>query len=129
MKKRKRILLLLLFVVIIIGGAIMIIIQSKTPSVKAFEFNDYQSYIDEFPSEDNVGNITDAKDAIKKAEKIWIILFGERIKKEKPYQVFYDKKNDVWLVMGSLRFNLKGGVANILIEGESGKVLAVWHDK
>ena len=71
MSKRKRIVLLVLIVAILIGGVCMIIIQNKTPNVKGFEFNDYQYYVDSFPSEENVGNIIDAKDAIKKAEKIW----------------------------------------------------------
>lgn len=107
----------------------MIIIQNKTPNVKGFEFNDYQYYVDSFPSEENVGNIIDAKDAIKKAEKIWIKLYGESIKKEKPYQVFYDEDNGIWLIQGTLRSNMKGGVANILIQNKTGKVLAVWHEK
>ena len=107
----------------------MIIIQNKTPNVKAFKYNDYQYYIDNFPSEENVGNITDAKDAIKKAEKIWIKLYGENIKKEKPYQVFYDENSGIWLVQGTLRTNMKGGVANIIIQNKTGKILAVWHDK
>ena len=129
MSKRKRIVLFVLIIVILIGGVCMIIIQNKTPNVKAFEFNDYQYYIDNFPSEENVGNIIDAKDAIKKAEKIWIKLYGESIKKEKPYQVFYDENNGIWLVQGTLRSNMKGGVANILIQNETGKIVAVWHDK
>ena len=62
MRKRKRIVLLVLIIAILIGGVCMIIIQNKTPNVKAFEFNDYQYYIDNFPSEENVGNIIDAKD-------------------------------------------------------------------
>ncbi len=129
MSKRKRIVLLVLIVAILIGGVCMIIIQNKTPNVKGFEFNDYQYYVDSFPSEENVGNIIDAKDAIKKAEKIWIKLYGESIKKEKPYQVFYDENNGIWLVQGTLRSNMKGGVANILIQNETGKIVAVWHDK
>ena len=129
MSKRKRIVLPVLIIVILIGGVYMIIIQNKTPNVKAFEFNDYQYYIDNFPSEENVGNIIDAKDAIKKAEKIWIKLYGESIKKEKPYQVFYDENNGIWLVQGTLRSNMKGGVANILVDNDTGKVLAIWHDK
>ena len=129
MSKRKRIVLLVLIVAILIGGVCMIIIQNKTPNVKGFEFNDYQYYVDSFPSEENVGNIIDAKDAIKKAEKIWIKLYGESIKKEKPYQVFYDENNGIWLVQGTLRSNMKGGVANILIQNETGKILAVWHNK
>ena len=129
MSKRKRIVLLVLIVAILIGGICMIIIQNKTPNVKGFEFNDYQYYVDSFPSEENVGNIIDAKDAIKKAEKIWIKLYGESIKKEKPYQVFYDEDNGIWLIQGTLRSNMKGGVANILIQNKTGKVLAVWHEK
>ena len=129
MSKRKRIVLLVLIVAILIGGVCMIIIQNKTPNVKGFEFNDYQYYVDSFPSEENVGNIIDAKDAIKKAEKIWIKLYGESIKKEKPYQVFYDEDNGIWLIQGTLRSNMKGGVANILIQNKTGKVLAAWHEK
>ena len=129
MSKRKRIVLLVLIVAILIGGVCMIIIQNKTPNVKGFEFNDYQYYVDSFPSEENVGNIIDAKDAIKKAEKIWIKIYGESIKKEKPYQVFYDEDNGIWLIQGTLRSNMKGGVANILIQNKTGKVLAVWHEK
>jgi len=129
MSKRKRIVLLVLIVAILIGGVCMIIIQNKTPNVKGFEFNDYQYYVDSFPSEEKVGNIIDAKDAIKKAEKIWIKLYGESIKKEKPYQVFYDEDNGIWLIQGTLRSNMKGGVANILIQNKTGKVLAVWHEK
>ena len=129
MSKRKRIVFLVLIIAIFIGGVCMIIIQNKTPNVKVFAFNDYQYYIDSFPSEENVGNIIDAKDARKKAEKIWIKLYGESIKKEKPYQVFYDENNGIWLIQGTLRSNMKGGVANILIENETGKVLAVWHEK
>ena len=129
MDKIIRIVLFVLITVILICGVCMVIIQNKTPKVKAFNLNDYQYYIDNFPSEENVGNIIDAKDAIKKAEKIWIKLYGESIKKEKPYQVFYDENNGIWLVRGTLRSNMKGGVANILIQNETGKILAVWHDK
>ena len=129
MIRKKNVILLLLILVIFIGGVCMIIIQNKAPNVKAFDFNDYQYYIDNFSSEENVGNIIDAKDAIKKAEKIWIKLYGESVKKEKPYQVFYDENNDIWLVQGTLRSNMMGGVANILIQNETGKILAVWHDK
>ena len=129
MSKKKRIVLLVLIIVILLGGACVILFQNQTPNVKAFESNDYQYYVDNFPSEENVGNIIDAKDAIKKAEKIWIKLYGESMKKEKPYQVFYDENTGIWLVQGTLRSDMMGGVANILIQNETGKVLAVWHDK
>ena len=89
----------------------------------------FKYYIDNFSSEDDVGSITDAADAIKKAEKIWIEAYGKQVKKEKPYQVFYDENSGIWLVQGTLRANSVGGVANFLADGKTGKVLAVWHEK
>lgn len=97
--------------------------------VNRFELSDYQYYIDNFPSERILGKINNSKDAAKKAENVWIELYGEDIKNEKPYQIFYNSQNDVWLIQGSLPPNTLGGVANILIEGSTGKTLAVWHDK
>lgn len=126
---KKNVFLLVLILVIFIGGVFMVIVQNKTPVVENFKSSDYQYYIDNFSSEENVGSIIDAKDAIKKAEKIWINLYGENIKKEKPFKVFYDEKSETWLVCGTLHSNMVGGVANILIEDGTGKVLAVWHDK
>ena len=129
MIRKKNVLLLLLILVIFIGGVFMVIVQNKPPVVENFKSSDYQYYIDNFPSEENVGSIIDAKDAIKKSEIIWIKLYGENIKKEKPFKVFYDAKSEIWLVQGTLRSNMMGGVANILIDNDTGKVLAVWHDK
>ena len=129
MIRKKNVLLLLLILVIFIGGVFMVIVQNKPPVVENFKSSDYQYYIDNFSSEENVGSIIDAKDAIKKSEIIWIKLYGENIKKEKPYKVFYDAKSEIWLVQGTLRSNMMGGVANILIDNDTGKVLAVWHDK
>jgi len=129
MSKRKSIVLLALIVVLLIVGVSMVIIQNNTPNIKSFELNDYQYYIENFSSKENVGKIIDANDVAKKAELIWIKLYGENIKKEKPFKVFYDQKSEVWFVCGTLRSNTMGGVANILIQDRTGKVLAVWHDK
>ena len=129
MIRKKNVFLLLLILVIFIGGVFMVIVQNKSPVVGNFKSSDYQYYIDNFSSEENVGSIIDAKDAIKKSEIIWIKLYGENIKKEKPFKVFYDAKSEIWLVQGTLRSNMMGGVANILIDNDTGKVLAVWHDK
>lgn len=129
MIRKKNVFLLLLILVIFIGGVFMVIVQNKSPVVENFKSSDYQYYIDNFSSEENVGSIIDAKDAIKKSEIIWIKLYGENIKKEKPFKVFYDAKSEIWLVQGTLRSNMMGGVANILIDNDTGKVLAVWHDK
>lgn len=112
-----------------IGGILVLITKNKSPEIKTFEVSEYQYYIDNFPSEDNLGFISDSKDLLKKVEVIWINKYGERIKDQKPYQVFYDEKNSIWLVQGTLQTNMMGGVANILIDNNTGKVLAIWHDK
>lgn len=71
----------------------------------------------------------DSKDLIKKVEAVWVEIYGECIKNQKPYQGFYDRENDVWLVSGTLQTDAFGGVANILVDNNTGNVLAVWHDK
>ena len=128
---KRKILFVLLFILFMafIGGILVLITKNKSPEIKTFEVSEYQYYIDNFPSEDNLGFISDSKDLLKKVEVIWINKYGERIKDQKPYQVFYDEKNSIWLVQGTLRTNMMGGVANILVDNNTGKVLAIWHDK
>ena len=130
MVKRKVLFVFLLVIFIaFIGGILVVIIKNKSPEIKTFEVSEYQYYIDNFSSEDNLGFISDSKELLKKVEVIWIKQYGERIKNQKPYQVFYDEANGIWLVHGTLRSNMMGGVANILVDNDTGKVLAVWHDK
>ena len=119
----------LALLVVCIGGIFMAIIKNKSPDIEPFEVSEYQYYIDNFSSEDNLGKISNSKDLIEKVEAIWIEKYGEQIKNQKPYQVFYDEENGIWLVQGTLRFNMTGGVANILVDNDTGKVLAIWHDK
>ena len=115
--------------IILIVVIIVILVACKnTQEILDFNLSDYQLEIESFPYGENVGIVKDSNDAKNKAEEIWIKLYGESVKKEKPYQVFYDKQNDVWLIKGIQKAKVKGGVAHILIETD-GKVLAVWHDK
>ena len=128
-KRKVLFIFLLVLFMAFIGGILVVIIKNKSPEIKTFEVSEYQYYIDNFSSEDNLGFISDSKELLKKVEVIWIKQYGERIKKQKPYQVFYDEANGIWLVRGTLRSNVLGGVANILVDNDTGKVLAVWHDK
>ncbi|MBE6547279.1 MAG: hypothetical protein E7667_00165 [Ruminococcaceae bacterium] len=128
-KKKIVVLVLVLVAIILVCGIIIAVIKINFPKVKSFQTQDYQYYIENFSSDENVGSISNARGATKKAETVWLKLYGKNIKKEKPYQVFYDEKSDVWLVTGSMKSNAKGGVAHIIMEGDTGKVLAVWHEK
>ncbi|MFR1518742.1 MAG: NTF2 fold immunity protein [Clostridia bacterium] len=126
----KRVVLVLFVVIVLIGGIILMVVQQTSePEVKAFEISDYQYYINNFSSEKILGSVMDSEAAKKKAEDLWLELYGNNIKKKKPYQVFFDSKNEIWMIQGTLPLNRAGGVPYLLIEMKTGKVLAVWHDK
>lgn len=125
----KKYVLFVISVVIALILVITICVKKRETDVLTFKLSDYQYYIDNFSSEEIVGSISNSKDALMHAECVWIKLYGNRVKEEKPYKIFYDSENGVWLIQGTLRSNELGGVANILIENNEGKVLAVWHDK
>lgn len=115
--------------IVFIGGVLMVVGQKDELDIKAFEVSEYQDYIEDFSSDENLGFFSDVNDLVKKVEAIWIKKYGESTKKQKPYKVFYDEENGVWLVQGTLRPNVMGGSANILVEEGTGKILAIWHDK
>lgn len=85
---------------------------------------------EEFSSDIYLGEVSNASEAKKYAEEIWISKYGAKVKwKNRPYQIFYDEKNRAWLIHGSFWGNSFGGVPNVIIREFDGKVLAVWHDK
>lgn len=127
--KKKVIIVFCAVALSLIGVIIVMLFANKTPKIKNFDIVDYSYYISEFSSNEVLGKIDNAEIAKEKAESIWWGTYGESIKNEKPYQVFFDATNEVWLVSGTMPRNQKGGVANILIQKSDGKVLAVWHDK
>ena len=67
MVKRKGLFIFLLVLFIaFIGGILVVIIKNKSPEIKTFEVSEYQYYIDNFSSEDNLGFISDSKELLKK---------------------------------------------------------------
>ena len=64
--------------------------------------------------------------AIKIAEAVWIPIYGtEAINHEKPFVV--SLKNGVWFVRGSLPKGYNGGVAEIEIAKDDGRIIRVIH--
>ena len=127
--KRFNYYLALLALLPIAGGIYLWGVRNRIPQIQTFEICNYQYYIDNFPEQEKVEPVSDIADLLKSVEEIWLRKYGVDIKKQKPYQVFYDNENEVWLVTGSVRPITEGGVAYILIDGITGDVLAVWHDK
>ncbi|MHB1453454.1 MAG: NTF2 fold immunity protein [Saccharofermentanales bacterium] len=130
MKDKVRQIAIILFIVggLAVGWLVFTFIQNHVAG--DFSVTDYQQYISNFPSDRIIGPVDDVRTAKKQAEIIWIETYGERIKKENwLYKVYYDKDSEIWMVTGLLPGIAKGGVPNILIRKEDGKVLAVWHGK
>jgi len=118
---------LLTFIVILFIGSLLGFFLLNM-NVGDFKLSDYQSFVNDYPSDKTVEKIDNAAVAKVQAEKVWILTYGEDVKEEKPYKVSYDSTSKVWLVTGSLPMFSLGGVAKILIQTD-GKVLAVWHEK
>ncbi len=121
---------ILLFAAIIVKAIVWGIDYAKTMEVGGFKLSDYSFFIEStaFDFDRKLGTIDSAKDARKKAEAVWVELYGEKIKDRKPYRVFYDEQNQAWLVVGSSN-NILGGVPYIIIQKMNGKILAVGRDK
>ena len=98
---------------------------------RADEFNlsDYDIYLEEFTRDIVLGEIKSESIAVIKAEDIFKEVYGESIENKKPYIVSDDKEHDAWYIEGTLPDYYVGGVPNIIIRGEDGKVLALWHTK
>lgn len=132
----KKILIIGIVVAFVIIGSICANIIFESNKVGEFNLKDdyFQGAIEDFPSNIVLGGpINTAKEARDKAEPVLLDIYGESVKKQKPYLAFYDAKNETWLINGRMPRNwfgtTEGGSAYILIKKADGKVLAVWHEK
>lgn len=127
--KQKKFFLFMAICIIVIMCSLYIYLNPPFPNVKSFSVDDYTDIIQEFPSDVEFGYIKDAQTARKCAEDLWIDIYGIDVKSEKPYQIYFDDENDIWLVTGTIHGYVDGGYAYAIIQMEDGKVLAVWHEK
>lgn len=116
------------FTIIMVVIALFLIKWNQS-KVSTFSLKDYQQRIEQFPSEEKVGPIETAKEAKRSAEKIWLKTWGNDIKSKKPYKVYYDGENCAWLVCGTMPIGMPGGVPYIIIQKDTGVILALWHEK
>jgi len=128
---KKIVLLTVLALVVALTAAVTIYVVVDRNTVKSFSLRDayYQRILQEFAVNCSTEPVNSANDAKQAAEEIWIKIYGaDTILNEKPYMVYYDETEEVWLVTGSLPPLTLGGVAKILVRRD-GTVLAVWHEK
>jgi NTF2 fold immunity protein len=77
------------------------------------------------------GFVPDKVTAEKIAEIVLLNIYGEGIKRQKPFIVKL-KDNKIWIIQGcwnSKDINLKAGVAYMEIQKSDGKILKVTHGK
>lgn len=92
---------------------------------------DYENEIEMYPSDKNVGEITDKKTAKQKAKKLWCeeYSFIEQntltLVNAENINVLYDDKNDCWYIYGVVPKKFDGAAPHALIKS-SGEVLSVW---
>ena len=98
-------------------------------STDTFNLSDYSIYIEEYATDIVLGEIKSENTAVEKAGDIFRKVYGESVESKKPYIVFYDKEHDAWFITGTLPAYYLGGVPNVIIHGEDGRVLALWHTK
>ena len=113
--------------------SILLFINHQANKIETFNLSEYNYYLSEFESDLLLGSIESQNDLKEKVESVWVDLFGEEVKKERPYKLYYDSTNKVWLVTGTLNHLpfvvVLGGTAHIIVRESDGKVLAVWHEK
>lgn len=108
---------------------VLVHIFPKDPEIGTFCIRDYQYYVENFSSDEKVDNASDIRKLMEEVEMLWKKTYGESVIYKKPYRVFYDSQNDIWLIQGSLKSNQMGGVSNILVQRRTGNILAIWHTK
>ena len=82
----------------------------------------------EFSYKPKEGYVPNAETAKRIAEAVWIPIYGEKqIQNEKPFKV--GLHDGVWTVRGSLPPMHVGGVAEIAIAKDDGRILRVSHGK
>lgn len=131
----KKIIILLLVI------ATSILIESCTQKLVEDEINDFKYHeefhdstyggsIDElFVQEMYIDNYQSANEVAESIDKLWLEVFGNDVKKQRPYVIEYDDEKMIWHIRGNFSY-LKGGpggVAHAIVSEETGEVIYMWH--
>lgn len=73
------------------------------------------------------GYVPDEETAIKIAIAVWSPIYGDEIKKQKPYKAVLE--NNIWHVSGTLPKNTLGGTAEAEIDKKTGQIIRISHGK
>lgn len=107
-------------------------ISTNNRSQNTFDVKDYSLFIENFQDCISIGEIENSKMAKDKGLLFLKEKFGEKVGAYEPYNVYFDKKNNCWLLRGTLdrqiSNSIKGGTPCVIFDN-NGNVLALWHGK
>lgn len=101
--------------------------------IRPFSLNEYSHIVETYQEQQNVGNVSNANDAIKVSKRLWSNKYGRingieyDITRGNEILVFFDRRNDCWCVKGTLNDNQMGCVPVAIIK-TNGTVLAVFME-
>ena len=75
--KKKFILILCVVIALLIGGTIMFLVKDSGNKIGNFNVDEYDYYINQYPSDKTLGSINDAEIAKEKAENVWLGIYGD----------------------------------------------------
>ena len=107
---------------------------------KEFDLEDYSYEIEEMPfsffterfpeiSEPVPQPISSAREVVSFARETWKLYYKNHSTPKGPFHVYFDSENNAWYVHSSSLPMTTGGSAGIIIDGESGKIISMWHEK
>jgi len=101
---------------------------SPASQPNSFSFENYDEYIQAFPSDKVLGEIPTADIALEKAKQFWVEQFGtNKRERVKPEKVYYNSERNIWFVNGYRPKISAGKYAYLIIQKSDGKVLASWQ--
>jgi len=71
--------------------------------------------------------VPDEETALKRAEDIFVVVYGEEAISDISFTVTYDESKKVWFVIGNLPPGTVGGVPEAAIRKRDGMILSIFH--
>ena len=105
----------------------MVLVACSNNEVESFSKDDYLEEIANYSITGNIGEISSASEAKKAAEEFFDEEYDSSTVKMKPYTVYRDEENDLWLIIAS-SLGVKEAGAHLIVKS-NGDLVARWAYK
>lgn len=98
--------------------------------IETFDYAFYEEDIIKHKSDLEVEPIVNYEDAIEKAEQLLLQAYSwMELDWHKPFIAFYNTEYDLWLIRDDWLANPHIGCVYCVIEGSTGRAIAIWYEK